>query len=343
MRTRVLNTHHDVTVGFDERSTGFVWFFSFLVLFSQVKKAYGGNLIILLDEPGLSLHAKAQADLLRYIEERLKPHHQVIYSTHSPFMVPTDNLLRVRTVEDVVCQGEGEAINILGTKVGDQVLSSDRETLFPLQGALGYEITQTLFVGKHTLLVEGPSDLLYIKVLSDALRARKRIALDMRWTICPTGGVDKVGAFLNLFGGNRLDIAILVDFARGHKKRVDDLRRSSLLQQGRVFTANNYTGSDEGDIEDMLGREVYITLLNSAYALGKNSIDLKKFPPLGRVLEHAENHFKALPPEVAEFDHYRPALYLLEHNPKLMDALPGIDGALDRFERLFKDLNALLG
>jgi predicted ATPase len=40
----------------------------------------------LLDEPGLTLHGKAQADLLRYIEQRLLPDHQVIYSTHSPFM-----------------------------------------------------------------------------------------------------------------------------------------------------------------------------------------------------------------------------------------------------------------
>lgn len=32
-------------------------------------------MILLLDEPGLTLHAKAQADLLRYFEEELKPHH----------------------------------------------------------------------------------------------------------------------------------------------------------------------------------------------------------------------------------------------------------------------------
>lgn len=342
MRTRVLNTHHDVTVSFDERSTGFVWFFSFLVLFSQVKKAHGDNLIILLDEPGLSLHAKAQEDLLRYIDERLKPHHQVIYSTHSPFMVPTDNILCARTVEDVVRKREDGSVEVLGTKVGDQILSVDRETLFPLQSALGYEITQSLFVGKHTLLVEGPSDLLYIKIFSEALRAKGRTALDKRWTICPTGGVDKVSAFLSLFGGNKLDIAVLVDYAKGQKKRVDDIRRSALLKQGRVFTANSYAGQDEGDIEDILGRDTYIALLNKTYNLDGKSLDVKKIPAQGRVLEHAENHFKTLPPEVAEFDHYRPSLYLLENHPKLLNSLPGVDAALDRFEKLFKDLNGLL-
>ena len=86
VRTRILNTLHDMSVEFDNRSAGFVWFFSFLVLFSQVSKKHG-NVIILLDEPGLNLHGKAQADLLRFIQEELEPKHQIIYTTHSPFMV----------------------------------------------------------------------------------------------------------------------------------------------------------------------------------------------------------------------------------------------------------------
>jgi predicted ATP-dependent endonuclease of OLD family len=54
---------------------------------------------LLLDEPGLSLHALAQKDFLRYIDD-LAGRHQVIYSTHSPFMVHSDRLTQVRTVED---------------------------------------------------------------------------------------------------------------------------------------------------------------------------------------------------------------------------------------------------
>src|SRR4029077_3372121 len=98
-----------------------------------------------------------------------------------------------RTVEDVVVYGQdGRPKEILGTKVGDDVLSTDKDTLFPLQGALGYEITQTLFVGKHTLLVEGPSDLLYLTAFSQALKKDGRTSLDPRWTISTVGGADKV-------------------------------------------------------------------------------------------------------------------------------------------------------
>ena len=68
---RVQDTKHMVSTALGTRSRGFVWFFSFLAWYSQLRKK-GENIILLLDEPGLSLHAKAQADLLRYFEEELK-------------------------------------------------------------------------------------------------------------------------------------------------------------------------------------------------------------------------------------------------------------------------------
>ena len=135
--------------------------------------------------------------------------------------------------------GDG-GVEVLGTKVGDRVLSTDRDTLFPLQSALGYEITQTLFVGLNTLLVEGPSDLLYLKVISSVLADRKREVLSPRWTICPTGGVDKVAAFMSLFGGKKLNIAVLVDLAHGQKKKIEELRRNSLLNAGAVLSAEQF-------------------------------------------------------------------------------------------------------
>src|SRR5262249_7202160 len=100
LQIRVRNRRHRVTVPFDERSRGFVWFFSFLAYFTELEHEAHGDLILLLDEPGLSLHGRAQADLLRFIDERLAPRHQVIYTTHSPFMVSSDHLDRVRTVID---------------------------------------------------------------------------------------------------------------------------------------------------------------------------------------------------------------------------------------------------
>ena len=333
--TRIKNTRHGVTVSFDERSAGFVWFFSFLIWFSQLKKIYGKHLFILLDDPGLSLHGRAQGDLLRYINEKLKPFYQVIFTTHSPFMIDPDNLTSVRTVEDKVVRGR-----IYGTKIGDKVLGIDPDTIFPLQAALGYDITQSLFIGKHNLLVEGPSDLLYLKVFSKELQKRKREYLDSRWVIVPCGGIEKIGSFVALFGGKKLHIAVLTDFHKGIKARVRSLRESNLLKSGHVFSAESYVDSDEADVEDIIGRSNYIKLVNECYSL-KMSEDLSKATVLpASVLEEVGNYFKTTPTEEA-FDHYTPALFLIENAKKLLE-FPEIDKALDRFEKLFKDLNQVL-
>jgi predicted ATP-dependent endonuclease of OLD family len=103
--------HRGVSTPFDQRSRGFIWFFSFLVWFDSVQhqldpsgKSAGKKLILLLDEPGLALHALAQADFLRYID-RLAEDNQVLYTTHSPFMVHSDRLHQVRLVEDQIAVG----------------------------------------------------------------------------------------------------------------------------------------------------------------------------------------------------------------------------------------------
>jgi predicted ATP-dependent endonuclease of OLD family len=338
-RTRIKNTRHGVSVSFDERSTGFVWFFSFLVWFSQMQREHGDNLVLLLDEPGLSLHGTAQADLLRYINEKLVPNYQVIYTTHSPFMIDSQELLSVRTVEDVV-----DGTEVLGTKVGDKVLSTDAETLFPLRAALGYDITQTLFVGDHTLLVEGPSDLLYLKWASDELRERGRTSLDRRWTVTPCGGLTKVNSFLSLFGAQGLQVAVLADWSEGDKATVRSLRERSLLRDGRILTADMLLdGRKEADVEDLLGRRFYIELVNRAYSLGTgNKLKTTKAKDAPeRVVKEVESHFKTLPSSVPEFDHYTPAEYLVLNRGNLT-GVPGLDAALDVFEALFVQLNAFL-
>lgn len=338
-RTRIRNRRHGVSVSFDERSTGFVWFFSFLVWFSQMEREHGENLVLLLDEPGLSLHGTAQGDLLRYIREKLVPKYQVIYTTHSPFMVDAEDLLSVRTVEDVVLDGQ-----VLGTKVGDEVLSADAETLFPLRAALGYDITQTMFIGEHSLLVEGPSDLLYLKWASEELRSRSKTPLDRRWTITPCGGIRKVGSFLSLFGAHHLHVAVFTDYTQGDKAEVRSLRERGILRDGHVLTADMYVeGQAEADIEDLLGWSFYVDLVNRTYDLqGQNKLPEIR-PPDGdaRVLKAVEDHFKLLPPEVEEFDHLRPAMYLME-NKSDFSVAPGIEDALTCFEASFTSLNGFL-
>jgi predicted ATP-dependent endonuclease of OLD family len=344
-RARIDNALHRVDTPFSERSAGFVWFFSFLVKFARVKND-GTPVVLLLDEPGLTLHGKAQADLLRFFAEKLAPHHQIIYSTHSPFMVPHDDLASVRIVEDRV-EVKNNRRTPIGTRVRSDVLTRDPDTLFPLQGALGYDITQSLFIGKNVLLVEGPGDILYLQALSSALRRRGRTSLDPKWTICPAGGIDKISAFVSLFAGNALNIAALSDQAKADRRKIENLRRSEVLKAGRFFTVADFLDREEADIEDIFTPKTFADLVNAAYALeGEGRLSAEKLsaaiPSTTRNLKNAESLFKLLPDTVPEFDHFAPADWLIR-NPKILDQDDQhTEWALSAAEKMFKALNGLL-
>ena len=344
-RARVKNNLHKLSLPFSERSAGFIWFFSFLVKFAQVQKT-AGNLILLLDEPGLTLHGKAQDDLLRYFKEKLAPKHQVIYSTHSPFMVPADDLPSVRIVEDRVFQPKPSQWAAEGTKVRDDTLATDRDTLFPLQGALGYEITQTLFVGKHTLLVEGPGDILYLEALSSALLRRGKTGLERRWTLCPAGGIDKIQSFIALFSGQKLDIATLTDYARSDKNKFENLRRNKVLESDRLLTFATILGLPEADIEDIFAPALFAEIVNNAFQLpvanhaNEESLNAAN-QNTTRLVKKAEAFF-AVQPQLTEFDHFTPAEWLFR-NPGVLDGNNAdANATLERAEKVIVALNKLL-
>ena len=346
-RARVKNNLHKVTVPFSERSAGFIWFFSFLVKFAQVRKD-PGELILLLDEPGLTLHGKAQADLLRYFDEKLAPDHQILFSTHSPFMVPADKLPSVRLVEDRLVAKRPGIWTSEGTKVRSDALATDRDTLFPLQGALGYDLTQTLFVGKHTLLVEGPGDILYLQALSSALGRRGRTQLDRRWTICPAGGIDKIQSFVGLFAGAKLDIAALTDYSRADKRKLESLRQMGILDSDRIVTVADILNLDEADIEDIFDTDLFLPVINEAFALPTSQqLDAAKLDATGadqkRLLKRVEAAFALLPPEAPEFNHYTPAEWLFR-NPSVLDGdSASVGSTLERAESVIQKVNSMLG
>lgn len=345
--TRIHNRRHRVTVNFDERSSGFIWFFSFLVWFSQVKKNYGDNIFLLLDEPGLPLHGKAQRDLLNYINKELRPNYQVIYTAHSPFLIDMNHIFSLRTVEDVVeiVEEDGTTTEkILGTKVGRRVFSRDQDTMLPLQGIVGYDLAQTMFVGPYVVVVEGPTEAALISWFARYLAQSGDESLDLRWAVCPAEGAAKVSSFVTLFKGRGLRIAALMDYHDGQKGLVDSLENSSLLEKKHLFRTSDYVSQSEADIEDFVGRELYIELVNRAMSL-PDEHRLPQSPPGDaekRVVKEVEAHCRLLPPGFREFDHYLPVGYLIELPKTEIAGLPGLEDAATRFSSLFADLNKLI-
>ncbi|WP_435055029.1 AAA family ATPase [Micromonospora aurantiaca (nom. illeg.)] len=337
---RVRNRRHRVSVPFDQRSKGFIWFFSFIAWFDSVKKGPDGKggLVLLLDEPGLSLHGLAQKDLLDYIDN-LSSQHQTIYTTHSPFMINSDRLHQVRTVEDR---------DRVGTKISDSLGGTDERTLFPLQAGLGYTIAQNLFIAKKNLLVEGPADLIFLRFFATILEQVGRVTLRDDVVIVPVGGLDKIATFVSLLHGNDLDMVVLHDYAGKADQRLEALIRDKILKAKQVLNYGQFrTGGAAGllptDVEDMISEALYLELFESAYAneLGGNSISTTSLPSGDRIVQRIETYLKANNLSVRPsggYNHYLVANHLATKPPTSGQ----IDtNTLDRFEALFKAINGL--
>lgn len=314
---RVEDRKHDFTNNFSRRSSGYRWFFSFLAAFSEFESR-GEDVVILLDEPGLTLHAKAQRDFLRFINERLAPAGQVVYTTHSPFMV--DQIERVRVVED-----RGEDI---GSVTSSDALEVGEDSAFPLQAALGYDLSQNLFIGERNLLVEGPSDLAYLDLISRALRKVGRVGLDERWRILPAGGSSNVPTFVSLLG-RKVSVTVLLDSGVEGAGKVEAAMNANKIGSDRVVLVSSVLQQNHADIEDLFALDDYLALYNEA--LGR-SVEAKSLS------EHHDRILKRL--ESAgepKFDHWRPAEILLR-DPARVDGLSAT--TLDNFEALAKKINA---
>ena len=243
---RIYNSEHKCSTTLSERSAGFIWFFSFLSQFKQLQGC-SEKIILLLDEPGLTLHGQAQSDLLRYLRDKLESRHQVIYSTHSPFLIPPDNLATVRIVEDVRKREDGK-VQVLGTKVSNDIMSMDESTILPLQAHLGYEITRSLFIGKHTLFVESPAEIVYLNLFSAILKRKNRACLDDAWAICPAGGISEFSSFASLFGGNRANVAVLCSYDYTNKAEIEKLNAHSLFESTQIFPVCDFMTAEEDEV-----------------------------------------------------------------------------------------------
>lgn len=325
LNIRVFSDKYHISLPLSNRSKGFNWFFSFIVWFSRIQEDKNNQYILLLDEPGLNLHAAAQADLLKFLDD-LSEDYQIIYTTHSPFMVPQNSLQRVRTVY--------ESKN--GTTINEAIEERDSDTLFPLQAALGYDIAQNLFINKNNLLVEGVSDLIYLTMMSSILQSSGKQGLRDDITIVPVGGLDKVTAFISLLKGQNLNIVCALDtfIDQKGKARLNNLIEQKIIKDKNILFFNNFSRDvgDIADLEDLFAVNDYLKFFNDAF---------NEFEDI------EENLIKQDKPIITQinsiiqkprYNHYRPAMSAsrlsLSDNDVSQDTL-------DRFENLFKKINSL--
>jgi hypothetical protein len=323
---RLNDLRHQVTTNFSRRSAGFQWFFSFIAAFSEFE-AEKRNIIVLLDEPGLNLHARAQNDFLKFINERLAVNCQVIYTTHSPFMIEPEQINRVRLVEDLTTRLDPDK----GAKISTDVLSVNSDTLFPLQAALGYDIAQNLFVGNNNLIVEGISDYLYLLLFSERLNELDREHLNSKWVIIPVGGIDKIPTFIALLGAH-LGITVLIDASITQYQKLIDLVSKGNIKKNRIIALDSITNISRSNIEDLFKPEEYLYIYNQAF---NEIIDIKDLRGEDSIIEKISRLRKS------EFSHLLPSNYLLRNKEECFTNNISED-TLKRFEELFNKINHTL-
>lgn len=249
----VVVVEDDGDIELDQRSAGFVWLVSFYVVFKAEASDNLSNAILLLDEPGLSLHALKQQQF-RQTVSMIAEDNQTLYTTHSPFMVGPDDLGRVRVVEQRARKG---------TKVHEQVTGSDPDSLFPLQAALGYNLAQSLFAQQKNLVCEGLTDYWYLEAVSHLLRDGKRDALSESVAIVPAGGARQVVYFASILHAQRLKVAALLDSDPEGESAATEDEFVRLIGKKRIHRTGSYlSGLPRSRSEDLL-RETLTTVAKS--------------------------------------------------------------------------------
>ena len=248
-----------VDIELHQRSEGFQWLVSFFVVFFAEAASKHENAILLLDEPGLSLHGLKQREF-RSTLTRLAENNQTVFTTHSPFLVGPDELALVRVVEMLD--------RTVGTKVHTTVSSGDPAALLPLQEALGYDLAQSLFTQERNLVLEGLTDYWYLEVTAGLLRAAGVISLNEKIALVPAASAGKVVYYATILYAQNFKVAALLDSdAAGDQAAQQETLIHTLGNKCIMRTKDAYSGSvTKPEIEDLL-RETLVGIAEDSLGI----------------------------------------------------------------------------
>lgn len=245
-----------------ERSDGFRWFLTFCIsIVSDSQTTSDRNRLSLFDEPALNLHPKGKHDWLSTIE-KLSHKIQIIYTSHSPYLINKSHPSRIRTIEP--CGENQEAV------VSTHVFGSEDDTFEPLRNSLGIGLGHSPFVSKRQIIVEGPSD--YYILAGVAIYNREVLDRDiLDWggvSITPAGGATKIPEKAVWFASEDIEYAMLLDSDEEGKKVRDEIKNKyHTLEDGLMRTTMLKTSKNSNDvtIEDMIDPELYVECFNEVY------------------------------------------------------------------------------
>jgi len=250
-RIKISDSIRSEELELESRSAGLQWFFSFFLVFLVESKKKHKNTILLLDEPGLTLHPNAQKDLYNFFET-LSKGNQLVYTTHSPFMINSNQLDKVYAAYIDEKTGHSKItadLRAAGNK-GKQLNS-----IYPAHAALGLSVSDTLLHGCYPVIVEGVSDQIYYGLLKNALIDNGKLKTEKEIVFIPSGGTSGVKPVLQILTGlqnEEYPFVLLDGDTAGQESRASLTGTKGIYKgnEGRVICLT--TPFSNAEVEDLM-------------------------------------------------------------------------------------------
>ena len=247
----------------EQRSKGLQWFLSFYL---HLKAKQSGKNILLIDEPGLYLHASAQKDVLEILKD-ISCESQVVFSTHSPYLMDVQRLDRVR----LVSKSDNDGTRIEKINKG----ATGAAALTPVVAAIGLDLSNSFsIVGKKNVLLEGISDYYF-------LQAFRHCSKTDEINLIPSTGATQIPQLVSLLIGWGLEFLVVLDNDKEGIRVAGELKDKLMVRESRIVFVSE---REECSIEDLFTHEDFNefvldeTVANEDFGI-KNSKFLKNKDP----------------------------------------------------------------
>lgn len=276
-------------VGLELRSTGLQWFLSFYLIFLVESQEQHKNAILLLDEAGLTLHPLAQKDLCRFFDS-LSKENQIINTTHSPFIVDTNNIDRCRVV-----YSDENGFTVASSNLRDGIGKLGDQSIYAVHAALGLSVSDVLFQGCQTVIVEGPSDQHYLNAIKNYLVSEKLITYKQDIVFVPSGGVRGVSGVVSLLTGKRGKLPfVILDSDRSGSDSKKKLEANLYNEcKDSLIEIKDYVGFENCEVEDLI-----------PYCLLENGISHLFLTVEDDSFENTYDESKPIVPQIEKFASY---------------------------------------
>lgn len=320
-------------VGLELRSTGLQWFLSFYLIFLVESQEQHKDAILLLDEAGLTLHPHAQKDLCRFFNS-LSEKNQIINTTHSPFIVDTNNIDRCRVV---YTNERGFTVASSDLRAGGGKLVD--QSIYAVHAALGLSVSDILFQGCQTVIVEGPSDQYYLSAIKNYLISEKLLSHKQDIVFVPSGGVRGIPGVVSLLAGKKGKLPYVIldsdESGQNARKKLESTRYTECKDM--IIEIKDYANFNNCEIEDLIPIDLFS---RGIWSLFKTVED--------EIFEDMYENQKPIVPQIEKFavdndvdlpKGWKVQLARSVKQQLLSKQTPNFDGKYkDQWKRLFDDL-----